>query len=358
MNAHRRTFLRSAAGVGGIAVAGSLTGLAVPSTAQATAPLSGDGLPDYAPVPSGALGPAMNESGYHVGRIAGNLYWVTDGIYQALFLTTKEGVVVIDAPPTIGHNLLRAIKQVTQALRRPERVTHLIYSHSHADHIGAAAIFGDRVIRVAHAETKRLLRAARDTNRPLPTVTFEDRYHLHVGGEKIELTYHGPNHSPDNIFIRIPSARTLMVVDIIYPGWVPFSNLAESQDIQAWKAAHDLVLSTEWDTYIGGHLGRLGTRSDVRLQKEYVEDLTASTVATLKSLDPTPFFAKYGATGNSWAIFKSYSDEAAQRAADPVTEKYLGVLAGADVYTVKNAAAMVNSARIDAGILGAFGIHP
>ncbi|MET8332109.1 hypothetical protein ABZV38_40495, partial [Streptomyces sp. NPDC005181] len=34
------------------------------------------------------------------------------------------------------------------------------------------------------------------------------------------------NHSPDNIFIYAPAYATLMVVDVIYPGWVPFRNLA------------------------------------------------------------------------------------------------------------------------------------
>jgi hypothetical protein len=89
-----------------------------------------------------------------------------------------------------------------------------------------------------------------------------------------------------------------------------------------------------------------------------VNDLLASTRASIGALDPTPFFVKYGATGNAWAIFKSYLDAAAEQAAAPVAAKYTGRLAAADVFTTANAAAMVNSARIDAGFLGPFGIHP
>ncbi|MDT5026202.1 MAG: hypothetical protein QOE61_2628, partial [Micromonosporaceae bacterium] len=165
----------------------------------------------------------------------------------------------MDAPPTIGRNLLRAIEDVARANHRPSRVTHLVYSHSHADHIGAASIFGSDVTRIAHSETKRLLKAARDANRPLPNITFDERYELYVGGERLELSYHGPNHSPDNIFIHVPSVAALMVVDILFPGWVPFKNLAESQGIPGWIAAHDAMLATPWRALIGGHLGRLGT---------------------------------------------------------------------------------------------------
>lgn len=349
---NRRTFLRRATAATTVPAAAGWLALDLPGSAAA------DTLPDYAPVPAGAFGPAVNEAGYFVGRIGGNLYWVTDGFYQAMFLTTTDGVVLVDAPPTIGQNLLRAIEEVTRARHRPSRVTHLVYSHSHADHIGAASIFGDRVTRVAHTETKRLLRTARDANRPLPTVTFDDHQVLHVGGERLELSYHGPNHSPDNIFIQVPSAATLMVVDVIFPGWVPFRNLAVSQDIPGWVAAHDAVLATPWRTLVGGHLGRLGTRADAVLQREYVRDLDTSARDTLATLDPTPFFAKYGPTGNAWAIFKSYLDAAAQQAAAPVIAKYTGQLAAADVFTTDNAATMVESARIDAGMLGPFGVHP
>ena len=55
-------------------------------------------LPDYAPIPQSALGPALNEQGYYVGRVERNLYWVTDGVYQSAFLTTPDGVVLFDAP--------------------------------------------------------------------------------------------------------------------------------------------------------------------------------------------------------------------------------------------------------------------
>src|SRR5690242_11101030 len=74
-----------------------------------------DPLPDYAPIPAASLGPALNEQGYYVGRVERNLYWVTDGTYQAAFLTTPDGVVLFDAPPTIGNNIQRAVDETASA---------------------------------------------------------------------------------------------------------------------------------------------------------------------------------------------------------------------------------------------------
>jgi glyoxylase-like metal-dependent hydrolase (beta-lactamase superfamily II) len=110
-------------------------------------------LPDYAPVPRSALGPALNEQGYYVGRVERNLFWVTDGVYQSAFLATRDGVVLFDAPPSIGNNLRRAVDEVTAAEGLPSTVTHLVYSHHHADHGGAAFLF-ENAVRIGHEETR------------------------------------------------------------------------------------------------------------------------------------------------------------------------------------------------------------
>jgi len=342
----RRTFLTRAATAAAVPTAATLLGAAWPASASAA---GSNSLPDYAPIPPGALGPALNADGYFVGPIDDNLYWVTDSFYQAMFLTTREGVVLVDAPPTIGHNLLRAIDAVTSANGRPSEVTHLVYSHSHADHIGASSLFGTDVVRIGHIETLRLLRRDDDPNRPTPTVTFDDKFVLEVGGETLELAYHGPNQTPDNIFIFAPAHETLMAVDVVFPGWVPFKSLAIVQDIPGWIDAQDVAADYPWKKLVGGHLGRLGVRDDVLVQKQYIADLEASTRAAAASVDPTPFFKKYAP--NAWAIFKAYLDQVSAQAAPPVIANYTGVLAAADVYTFLNAAAMLDSLRVDTGDL-------
>ncbi len=89
-----------------------------------------------APVPQSARGPAIpQDKGYLVQEIKDGLFWVTDGAYQVMFLVTGSGVIAVDAPPSIGKNYLKAIAEVTK-----EPVTHVIYSHTHKDHIGAALL--------------------------------------------------------------------------------------------------------------------------------------------------------------------------------------------------------------------------
>src|SRR3954464_15968573 len=110
-------------------------------------------LPDYAPVPPSALGPALNDQGYYVGRVERNLYWITDGTYQSAFLTTPDGVVLLDAPPTIGPEFQRAVDEIASANGVSNKVTHLIYSHHHAESERASSLFDKNVVRPACEET-------------------------------------------------------------------------------------------------------------------------------------------------------------------------------------------------------------
>jgi glyoxylase-like metal-dependent hydrolase (beta-lactamase superfamily II) len=315
------------------------------STPEATIDTSN--LPDYAPVPPSALGPALNDQGYYVGRVERNLYWVTDGVYQCAFLTTSDGVVVLDAPPTIGHNIQRAVDEIAAANGVSNKVNYLVYSHHHSDHVGAASLFDKNVTRIGHEETRKLLLRDDDPARPPNEETFEDNRTLEIGGERIDLAYYGPNHSPDNIVIHLPDHDTLMLIDIVNPGWAPIylSNLTE--DIPGYLEAPANALAYSWKHFIGGHNGRLGTRDDVTLHQQYMADIAENSRKAIDTVDPTPYFVKYGE--NVWAGLKGYLDEIAATAAQPVIEKYTGVIAAADVFTESTTFQVMQSIRLDLG---------
>ena len=284
-----------------------------------------------------------------------NLYWVTDGVYQSAFLTTPDGVVLFDAPPSIGQNLRRAVDEIAAANGVPNTVTHLVYSHHHADHAGASSLF-ENVVRVGHEETRRLLLRDNDPARPAPELTFADRYTLEVAGERVELAWHGPNHSPDNIFIHFPDHDALMMIDVVNAGWVPIYNLNLSEDVLGYIQAPATALSYPWTHFICGHLGRLATRDDVALHQAYIADIEASSKEALASVDPVPFYMRYGE--NFWAGVKAHLDTVTDRAAAPVIAKYTGVLAAADieVFTRTTTFAIMQSLRLDYGPSGP--VHP
>jgi glyoxylase-like metal-dependent hydrolase (beta-lactamase superfamily II) len=307
----------------------------------------------------------LNSAGWRVQDFGKGAYMVSDNLYNALFIVSTKGVIVVDAPPTIGHNMLNAIGNTTNI-----PITHLIYSHAHADHIGGAYLFGKHVKIIAHTETKEILKDMEDPKRPVPDIVFEDTYDLCVGNQTVQLSYKGVNHQRGNIFIHAPEQRLLMLVDVIFPGWVPWAHIGEAEYVPGALKAHTQTLEFDFDYFIGGHLTRSGRRNDVVLAKEYLDDLKtncanaiALTGEPANKTNPISFAAirpkvEEANPANSWAQFTTIIDAAASYCSNVTNEKWLGKLAAADVTGFDNAVSMVQSLRIDFNVLGPFGVQP
>ena len=278
-----------------------------------------------------------------------NLYWVTDGTYQSAFLTTSDGVVLLDAPPTIGHNIQRAVDEIAAANGVSNTVSHL-------DLLAPPRRPRRRVLAVRQER-----RRASATRRPggccCATTTRHGRRTRRrsrtaapwrSAASASTCAWHGANHSPDNIIIHLPDHDTLMLIDIVNPGWAPVyvSNLTE--DIPGYVEAPANALAYSWKHFIGGHLGRLGTRDDVTLHQQYMADISESSRKAIDTVDPTRYFVKYGENtlgGGEGLSGRGHGG----RSRSPVIEKYTGVLAAADVFTESTTFWVMESIRLDLG---------
>jgi len=308
-----------------------------------------------APLPEVAKGvPIPKDKGYFVEEIKDGLYWVTEGSYTAMFLTTGKGVIVVDAPPSFGDKMLKAIREVTK-----EPITHVIYSHAHADHIAGAGMFPKTVKTIAHIETKKRLEQMNDPNRafpygmfvggkpvPLPSITFEDSYTLKLGNQELRLEYKGNDHEPGSIYIYAPKQKVLMKTDIIFPGWTPFKGLAIAENTRGYIKAHDVILSYDFDKLVSGHWGRLATRKDVEIQKQYIQDIESNAGKALQTVDFYAIAAKVGYTNTS-LLFETYLDAVSQKCAKLTEPKWIDKLGGVDIWTKDHCYEIIMSIRVD-----------
>jgi glyoxylase-like metal-dependent hydrolase (beta-lactamase superfamily II) len=297
----------------------------------------------YLDVPVAATGPAVDPvKGYRTQQLGVGLYMITDGVYQSMFMTYEDGVVVVDAPPSFASHIPAAIAEVSN-----QPITHLVYSHYHVDHIAGASGLGGRPVIIAHTETNRLLARAADPNRPMATVTFDDRYRLSVGSQVLELSYHGTAHAPGNIFIHAPRQRTLMVVDVVFPGWMPWRRFAVAQDVPGVFDQVKTISTWEFDILVSGHVARTGTRADVETQLAFMQDLKQAAETALKTTTPGAGLNATDRTTNPWAVFDHYIDRVALACVNELAPKWATTLAAFDVYIWDQCYAMEQSLRID-----------
>ena len=279
-----------------------------------------------APVPESALGIEVQGAPV-VTAIDARTWWITDGAYQAMFFATGAGVVLVDAPiGPIGEALPAAVASVSA-----EPITHLIYSQADEDHIGEAWRFADGLTVIAHADAAARLAQDDALGIPAPTTVFDDALDLVIGDRAVRLDFWPNPDETGNISIHLADSRVLMLVDVFWPGWVPFRNLTLGQDVPGLLAGHERVLGYEFDTLVSGHVTRLGRREDVLEQREWLGDLLAAVDEAAARVVQSAAADRHGAT-TSWGAYEARVVEVARCCAQATEPEWRERLGGADVF--------------------------
>ena len=177
--------------------------------------------------------------------------WVNVAVFE-----TSAGLVLIDSGYAPAGPALR------DALRKlsPKRVHTIVYTHHHIDHmLGAWALLeaGEHPEIISTAElpeeVDRDLRAAELTQRynnqppdetphtraelPMPTRTFHARLELRIGQDRFVLT-HAPGETLDQLWVWVPTRRTVVTADYFQPFLPNAGNGKRRQRyVESWAGA-------------------------------------------------------------------------------------------------------------------------
>jgi glyoxylase-like metal-dependent hydrolase (beta-lactamase superfamily II) len=231
-----------------------------------------------------------------ITKIAGEVYRFRNAGHYSVFAVTPAGVIATDPINADAARWLKA--EIAQRFKQPVR--YLVYSHDHADHISGGEVFADTATVVAHDNAKAAIVGER---RPtaVPQVTFSDRLTLELGGTVLELVYVGKNHSDNSIVMRFPRERLLFAVDFIPVNSYSFRDFPDAY-VPDWIESLRRVEAMDFDVLVPGH-GPLGTRANVTMFREYLQDLRAEVVRyaregksvdEMKQLITLPKYAAWG----------------------------------------------------------------
>ena len=161
--------------------------------------------------------PAPPPNVAQIEKVKDNLYMITGaggGGNTAAFITAN-GVVLVDTKnPNWGQAILDQVRTVT-----PKPVTHIINTHTHADHVGSNEFFPAAVEVIAHENTgANMARMPHfmDASKKfaLPDKTFKDKMTVLGGTDAIDLYYFGRGHTDGDIFVVFRGLRTMHAGDI------------------------------------------------------------------------------------------------------------------------------------------------
>ena len=184
-------------------------------------------------------------------------------------LVTDEGVILVDDKFEVDYdNILRMLATVTD---RPVR--YVINTHHHGDHSGGNVRAQEMGVQVIASEQAR--RSMMSGNLPgPPTVTYQDRAFLHLGGKTVELYYFGRAHTSGDTFVYFPEHRALATGDAFTQGSAT-PQLVDYQgggSAKEWPATLDAALRLDFDTVIPGH-GNVTDKAEMRAFRDNAEQL-------------------------------------------------------------------------------------
>ncbi len=227
-------------------------------------------------IDSGVVDQPVNRVTNELSELASGLA-VVESFSHSVAVDTSDGLVCFDASGVhTGEAVVDAIKRW-----RPNRVSHLVYTHGHADHVGGSMFFApDEPTVVAHQRVvDRLQRYELTSNWNLiinsrqfggvpgelnlsigdvhggqqvdvsaarrflpratlwPSDTFADTRVMQIGGHRIELR-HARGETDDHLWAWFPEQRWIMAGDFVI--W-NFPNAGNPQKVQRypveWAAA-------------------------------------------------------------------------------------------------------------------------
>ncbi len=100
-----------------------------------------------------------------------------------------------------------------------------------------------------------------------PTLTFEGRLELDIGGRAVELIEVGPAHTPGDLIVHLPDEKIVFAADLMFVGVTPIIWVGP---VENWLAGLDRIAALRPKTVVPGH-GPLADLDGVEAMRSYWE---------------------------------------------------------------------------------------
>jgi len=212
------------------------------------------------------------ETKREITQVAGDVYRFQNRFHFSLVTVTSDGVVIVDPINAGAATWLK--DNLSTITDKP--ITHLIYSHSHADHASGGKVYVDAGARViAQANAPETIDGV------TPDERFDDTRTLEIGGKTFELTWLGDGHGKDLIAVVVRPENVAFITDAASPKRLPFRDMANS-NIDNWINQVKKIETLDFEIFAPAH-GNVGNKADATDARIYMEKLRERVLAGLKA---------------------------------------------------------------------------
>jgi len=205
-----------------------------------------------------------------VTEIAPDVYRLQNNFHYSMVVITDEGAIITDPINTKAALWIRS--EVAKLTDKP--ITHLIYSHSHADHASGGAVLAKGATVIAQSNAPESIDGVE------PTLRFDETYEFTQGKKSFELTWLGPGHGADLIAVVVRPSNVAFITDVAAPKRLPWRNMGGA-NIDDWIEQVRKVESLDFEIFAPAH-GSVGVKSDATDVRGYLEKLKSEVLSGLE----------------------------------------------------------------------------
>jgi len=227
---------------------------------------------------------------FAVNHIKDGVYWTRGGVGgNTGFIVGKDGVIVFDSKMTSvsTREMLAEIAKIT-----PKPVTHVILSHSDADHVNGLSGFPKGVTIIAQENCKKEMEASKSSTRPapqdyLPTQTYDKELNLTIDGVRVQLRHWVPAHTSGDTVMILPDEKIAFGGDLVDLTQFALMHAQKGGNSAGWITSMKGILAIDANAFVSGH-GGVETKATLSARLAAVEARRAKIkemVAAGKSLD-------------------------------------------------------------------------
>jgi len=202
-----------------------------------------------------------------------NIFLISgEGGNIGLFTGADGSFVIDDKFAPLSDAIMAEIKK-----RGGEAPKYLLNTHFHFDHTGGNQHFAEQgaIIISQHNVRERMLQGTyistfKLTTPPakpaaLPVISYSKNMHLHLNGEKINITHIANAHTDGDSVIQFTNANIMHTGDLFFNGFYPFIDTEHGGSLKGMIAASETIINMiDSDTkIIPGH-GPIGDLKDLQ----------------------------------------------------------------------------------------------